>query len=180
MKHIWKHRVCTALLALTLLLTGCSAAVPSASPDMEAAQPSGEVPDTAPAPAVTVPSPEESAAAVHEEPPTRQLEVDYNARAHAAEAAEAEASGRACFWARCSRTIITTTAPARGLAPDPAVSAAAPDPAAAAEAALAEAAEVSEEVEAGSAVAADKKFSSMNRPFAHILSPYLKKGGSFV
>ena len=45
---------------------------------------------------------------------------------------------------------------------------------------LAEAAEVSEEVEAGSAVAADKKFSSMNRPFAHILSPYLKKGGSFV
>ena len=64
--------------------------------------------------------------------------------------------------------------------PDPAVSAAAPDPAAAAEAALAEAAEVSEEVEAGSAVAADKKFSSMNRPFAHILSPYLKKGGSFV
>ena len=62
----------------------------------------------------------------------------------------------------------------------PAVSAAAPDPAAAAEAALAEAAEVSEEVEAGSAVAADKKFSSMNRPFAHILSPYLKKGGSFV
>ena len=94
MKHIWKHRVCTALLALTLLLTGCSAAVPSASPDMEAAQPSGEVPDTAPAPAVTVPSPEESAAAVHEEPPTRQLEVDYNARAHAAEAAEAaEAAG---------------------------------------------------------------------------------------
>ena len=89
MKHIWKHRVCTALLALTLLLTGCSAAVPSASPDMEAAQPSGEVPDTAPAPAVTAPSPEESAAAVHEEPPTRQLEVDYNARAHAAEAAEA-------------------------------------------------------------------------------------------
>lgn len=94
MKHIWKHRVCTALLALTLLLTGCSAAVPSASPDMEAAQPSGEVPDTAPAPAVTAPSPEESAAAVHEEPPTRQLEVDYNARAHAAEAAEAaEAAG---------------------------------------------------------------------------------------
>ena len=89
MKHIWKHRVCTALLALTLLLTGCSAAVPSASPDREAAQPSGEVPDTAPAPAVTAPSPEESAAAVHEEPPTRQLEVDYNARAHAAEAAEA-------------------------------------------------------------------------------------------
>ena len=89
MKHIWKHRVCTALLALTLLLTSCSAAVPSASPDMEAAQPSGEVPDTAPAPAVTAPSPEESAAAVHEEPPTRQLEVDYNARAHAAEAAEA-------------------------------------------------------------------------------------------
>lgn len=88
MKHIWKHRVCTALLALTLLLTGCSAAVPSASPDMEAAQPSGEVPDTAPAPAVTAPSPEESAAAVHEEPPTRQLEVDYNARAHAAEAAK--------------------------------------------------------------------------------------------
>ena len=73
----------------TLLLTGCSAAVPSASPDMEAAQPSGEVPDTAPAPAVTAPSPEESAAAVHEEPPTRQLEVDYNARAHAAEAAKA-------------------------------------------------------------------------------------------
>ena len=100
--------------------------------------------------------------------------------APAAEAAEAEASGRACFWARCSRTIITTTAPDRGLAPDPAVSAAAPDPAAAAEAALAEAAEVSEEVEAGSAVAADKKFSSMNRPFAHILSPYLKKRGSFV
>ena len=98
----------------------------------------------------------------------------------AAEAAEAEASGQVCFWARCSRTAITTTAPARGLAPDPAVSAAAPDPAAAAEAALAEAAEVSEEVEAGSAVAADKKFSSMNRPFAHILSPYLKKGGSFV
>ena len=89
MKHIWKHRICTALLALTLLLTGCSAAVPSASPDMEAAQPSGKIPDAVPAPAVTAPSPEESAAAVHEEPPTRQLEVDYNARAHAAEAAEA-------------------------------------------------------------------------------------------
>ena len=68
MKHIWKHRVCTALLALTLLLTGCSAAVPSASPDMEAAQPSGKIPDTVPAPAETAPSPEESAAAVHEEP----------------------------------------------------------------------------------------------------------------
>ena len=89
MKHIWKHRVCTALLALTLLLTGCSADVPSASPDMEATQPSGKILDTVPAPAVTAPSPEESAAAVHEEPPTRQLEVDYNARAHAAEAAEA-------------------------------------------------------------------------------------------
>ena len=89
MKRTRNDRICAALLALTLLLTGCSAAVPSASPDMEAAQPSGEVPDTAPAPAVTAPSPEESAAAVHEEPPTRQLEVDYNARAHAAEAAEA-------------------------------------------------------------------------------------------
>lgn len=94
MKHIWKHRVCTALLALTLLLTGCSAAVPSASPDMEAAQPSGEVPDTAPAPAVTAPSPDEAASAAEEMPPMRQLEVDYNARAHAAEAAEAaEAAG---------------------------------------------------------------------------------------
>ena len=89
MKHIWKHRVCTALLALTLLLTGCSAAVPSASPDMEAAQPSGEAPDAAPAPAEAEPSLEASAPAAPEVPPTRQLEVDYNARAHAAEAAEA-------------------------------------------------------------------------------------------
>ena len=91
MKHIWKHRVCTALLALTLLLTGCSAAVPSASPDMEAAQPSGEVPDTAPAPAVTAPSPEESAAAVHEEPPTRQLEETQPADPELPEPAAEEA-----------------------------------------------------------------------------------------
>lgn len=89
MKRTRNDRICAALLALTLLLTGCSAAVPSASPDMEAAQPSGEVPDAAPAPTVTAPSPEESAAAAEEMPPMRQLEVDYNARAHAAEAAEA-------------------------------------------------------------------------------------------
>lgn len=89
MKHIWKHRVCTALLALTLLLTGCSAAVPSASPNMEAAQPSGKIPDTVSAPAETAPSPDEAASAAEEMPPMRQLEVDYNARAHAAEAAEA-------------------------------------------------------------------------------------------
>ena len=94
MKRTRNDRICAALLALTLLLTGCSAAVPSASPDMEATQSSGKIPDTVPAPAETTPSPEESAAAVHEEPPTRQLEVDYNARAHAAEAAEAaEAAG---------------------------------------------------------------------------------------
>ena len=89
MKHIWKHRVCTALLALTLLLTGCSAAVPSASPNMEAAQPSGKIPDTVSAPAETAPYPDEAASAAEEMPPMRQLEVDYNARAHAAEAAEA-------------------------------------------------------------------------------------------
>lgn len=90
MKRTRNDRICAALLALTLLLTGCSAAVPSASPDMEAAQPSGEIPDTAPAPAETAPSPEESASAEPEAPPMRQLEVDYNARAHAAEAAEAD------------------------------------------------------------------------------------------
>lgn len=94
MKHIWKHRVCTALLALTLLLTGCSAAVPSASPDMEATQPSGKIPDTVPAPAETAPSPDGAASAAEEMPPMRQLEVDYNARAHASQEAEAaEAAG---------------------------------------------------------------------------------------
>lgn len=89
MKRTRNDRICAALLALTLLLTGCSAAVPSASPDMEATQPSGEIPDTVPAPAETAPSPDEAASAAEEMPPMRQLEVDYNARAHAAEAAEA-------------------------------------------------------------------------------------------
>ena len=66
----------------------------------------------------------------------------------------AAASGRACSWARCSRTIITT-ALVRGPVPDPARAPAdlaeAPDPAAAAAEALAE-------DEAVSAEAADKKF----------------------
>ena len=89
MKRTRNDRICAALLALTLLLTGCSAAVPSASPDMEATQSSGKIPDAVPAPAETTPSPDEAASAAEEMPPMRQLEVDYNARAHAAEAAEA-------------------------------------------------------------------------------------------
>ena len=90
MKRTRNDRICAALLALTLLLTGCSAALPSASPDMEAAQPSGESPDASPPPAEAAPSADKSASAAEEVPPMRQLEVDYNARAHAAGAAEAD------------------------------------------------------------------------------------------
>ena len=93
MKRTRNDRICAALLALTLLLTGCSAALPSTPPDMEAAQPSGESPDASPPPAEAAPSPDEAASAAEEVPPMRQLEVDYNARAHASqEAAVGEAA----------------------------------------------------------------------------------------
>lgn len=82
MKHIWKHRVCAALLALTLLLAGCSAIPPSEVPESEAPAPT-QTPEA-------VPPSTAAASTVSEEPPTRQLEVDYNARAHAAEAAKAD------------------------------------------------------------------------------------------
>lgn len=81
MKRTRKPRVCAALLALTLLLAGCSAIPPSEAPEPETSAPT-QTPEAAP-PSVA------AASAASEEPHTRRLEVDYNAREHAAEAAEA-------------------------------------------------------------------------------------------